>query len=116
MSINTEKSVEICDLCDRAKDDVSFCSEFCAQTSQEEKDRYLAMKDGDFGLYPCEACGCIIEDQYDEARPFCGDAHCRGERLRVKIAKLKSFIETRCLAYLPLETREEIEKLLNEAP
>jgi hypothetical protein len=41
-----------------------FCSEFCGTTTQAEKEKFLALKEGELGLYPCSECGVIIEDEY----------------------------------------------------
>jgi len=42
-----------------------WCSEFCAETTSNERDRYQRMEAGDLGLWPCGECGCVIDDLYE---------------------------------------------------
>lgn len=41
------------------------CSEFCGSTTQKEKDDFIALKKGDWGVFPCCCCGVPIEGEYD---------------------------------------------------
>jgi len=93
-----------CEICGKTPDKGEFCSEFCAETTQEQKQAFQAMKDGDFGQYPCERCGCIIEDVL--SRPaICGSC---GPMTRVE-ALLR---ET--LPHLPPELVEKIRVYFGE--
>lgn len=40
------------------------CSDFCYTTSDDEQRKWLAMKPGDFGVFPCAECGIAVEDEY----------------------------------------------------
>lgn len=65
-----------CDLCGQRVRD-GYCSEFCAETSDQEKSTFRGLEPGDFGLWPCTRCGCTIEGEYapDSVCSGCGDIH-----------------------------------------
>jgi hypothetical protein len=54
-----------CPICHRKMGSEGFCSEFCAEVPKKDLEVYLGAKKGDFCLYPCSECGCIIEDEYN---------------------------------------------------
>lgn len=41
------------------------CSEFCATVTEADRVKFLTLKPGEFGIFPCPECGCVIEDEYD---------------------------------------------------
>lgn len=100
-----------CVICERPRryeewKDGNYCSEFCEHTSDDEKIHYKTMKAGDYGLYPCALCKCIIDDVYEPGM-VCGP--CGPLK---KIEKLKALLR-RC-APGDEALRSEIAKALQE--
>jgi hypothetical protein len=72
--------------------DHDFCSEFCETTTDKEKADFLALKDNEYGVYPCSECGCAMEGEYKPGG-WCSTCHpkrsarVRGELLREVLAQ-----------------------------
>lgn len=71
--MNTRSSTpEKCTTCDMdvvQYDGYKSCSEFCDQASDSTRADFLAAKAGKIAagtwmLYPCAACGCVMEDEW----------------------------------------------------
>ncbi len=76
-------------------DGETWCSEFCDETSDAEKLRYLTFKPGDFGFWPCSICGCVIDDVYEGP----GVGNCGPCAPKRKIAELKTLLGE-CLVHV----------------
>lgn len=77
--------------------DYKYCSEYCDSALTDEEIDWRELKIGDYGLFPCSLCGCVIEGELDEER-FCSPCY-KKVRFENRTLLLK-----RCLALLSEET------------
>lgn len=57
----------MCEKCPVCGHNIEFhggCSDFCATATLEEKRIFLELQPGEYGVFPCADCGCIIEGDY----------------------------------------------------
>lgn len=83
--------MDTCDVCKRASyhgRNYTLCSNFCAETTDADKAKWLAMQPGDWGYYPCAECGCVMEDEYSGPGAICSDCH-----PRVQLRKSNALLE-----------------------
>jgi hypothetical protein len=84
---------DICVVCKRVywreqcgDDHIEGCSEFCASVPEEALDSLATLKPGDFGLWPCSECGCVMEDEYNPG------GWCSGCSPKVRIRELEAVL------------------------
>ncbi len=101
-----EGMADICGICKREiEQEANFCSGFCAVTTKEEREAFLALEPGVWGVWPCTGCGNACEGDW---KP---DAEClscyddRQEALRIAVLK-----ET--LPYLPDDLAARVRAVL----
>lgn len=79
------------------------CSDFCMELDGTNLTNWLSFKEGDYGFYPCQECGCIMEDEFREPRT------CSTCAPKVKERNLKGLLlECLDLASLPQNLRARI--------
>lgn len=87
-----------------------FCSEYCDVTSDAEREFFRGAQPGEFCVWPCPECGCVVEDEYIL------DSCCGPCAPKKKVRELKKLL-TRALSHIPntigLEAlRDDITKVL----
>jgi hypothetical protein len=99
---------DICDVCKRQYYREEYrdytaegCSEFCATVYGENLAALATLKPGDFGLWPCSECGCVIEDKYTPG------GWCSGCSPKVMIRKLEGALR---------EALETLRRIADRAP
>jgi hypothetical protein len=69
--------------------------------SDEDKAKFLALKPGDFGPYPCAECGGTVEDEYEPDGICCLCEDPRAKRVRGELLR-------EALPYLPPELAKKV--------
>jgi len=107
MNENTE---EVCPDCKRVVIDEKgyrYCRGFCASVPEDKRCEWHNFKPDDFGIYPCESCKDLIEDEYTP-EGYCSSCY---PRVRA-ISRAELHRET--LPFIPEEVRARIQKELEE--
>lgn len=89
----------------------TYCSEFCAETTQAEKTAFKNAQHGDDCVFPCMECGCPMEGEYSPDDPIkvtCSSCWPK-RQLRVRTEILK-----KVLPFLPEDLKEEAQKALEK--
>ena len=94
-----------CEVCKREKWEDRYsagCSEFCAVEPEEVIASYLAMKPGDYGVWPCSECGCPTEGDWSGP-----DDYCSGCAPKVKLRKCRILL-LEALPHVPEPLAQQI--------
>jgi len=80
---------------------IEGCSQFCDEATDEDKVALFGLQPGEYGLWPCAACGCTMEGEYDP-QGTCSDCYHKA-RIESRNQLLRE-----ALPHLPQELAEKV--------
>ena len=86
---------------------IEGCSSFCDEVLGEDLETFRNAKPGEYCLFPCAYCGCVVEGEYDPGA-VCSDCY-RKERESERIRLLRGALE-----YLPENLAKEVQSELEK--